>query len=166
MQGISDYTVNTPDSAGLQNMIVLLYDNQAEPPTQEFCQSYRQQYGVEIPLYFDAEHKMKIYGDHETNLILNESGRIVARIIGDSQQVYSTIEAELAAGVGECSTDFACPSEGNAERKCLPTPVGDAKVCTQFCKVSDSEPCPNDEVCHVYTAGNETGACFPADMIP
>ena len=162
MQGISEYTINTPESAGLQNMIILLYDNQGAPPTQAFCKAYRDQYNIQIPLYFDAEHKMKIYGEHETNLILNESGRIVARIIGDSNQVFSAIEAELEAGVGECSTAFAC----NPEETCLPNPAGDSKVCAELCDTDDPDPCPNGGICYAYSDAVTTGACFPEDMIP
>jgi len=154
--------MDTPESADLQNMIVLLYDNQGQPPTQAFCQAYKQQYNIQIPLYFDAQHQMKVYGEHETNLILNESGRIVARIIGDSNQVFSAIEAELAVGEGECSTAFAC----SAEESCLPSPAGDAKLCAELCKTTDADPCPNGGVCYSYTPGGDNGACFPANMIP
>ena len=154
---------------GLAARIVLVYDNNWQPPNQAFCQAFRQQVGIEVPLLYDATGGTGIYRRlsdnklHETTLITNEEGIIAFKTHKDTESgIVSNVLAELSADFGECSSVSVCGSD----ESCLPTPLGVAKRCAAICDPTENEACLNNQTCYVYTANAATGACFPDEIIP
>ena len=154
---------------GLDVRIVLVYDNNWEPPGQAFCKAFRTQIGLTVPLLYDPMGITNIYRQlsddklHETTLVTNEEGMIAFKTHKDTESgIVSNVLAELSADFGECSSVSVC---GSGE-SCLPTPLGNAKKCAAICDPAENEPCLNNQTCYVYTADALTGACFPDEIIP
>lgn len=150
---------------GLAARIVLVYDNNWEPPNQAFCQAFRQQVGIEVPLLYDATGVTGIYRRlsdnklHETTLITNEEGVIAFKTHSDTATGITTnVLAELAAELGECSSANVC----GEEESCLPRPTGTGKLCAALCSVADND-CPQGQSCWSY--GSTTGACFDEALV-
>jgi MYXO-CTERM domain-containing protein len=69
-----------------------------------------------------------------------------------------------APGTGPlgCASSVVC----GAEKSCLPTPLGDKRLCTTICVVADPASCPEGEQCWQYSEGKDTGACFAEGLWP
>ena len=157
---------------GLEAWAILIYDQNGEAPTASYCKAYRDGYGLKLRVLYDpheldtASGKMlprtRVYGDKETSIVSNDEGIIVYEAHSDLPTILrAQIEAELAAGPGECSSQAVC-----GDKFCVPTPLGDAKMCSTTCTYGDDSTCPDGEVCWRYSEDKTTGACFSPDLIP
>ncbi len=85
-------------SQGLESYLVLLQDNQGNPPSTAFCKSWSAQNKTAFTkVLIDPLLATSIYGGKETSLVTNEDGRIVYKVHGDYHvQLEATIIQELA----------------------------------------------------------------------
>lgn len=94
---------------GLEAWVIIINDQNAEPPTKEFCKAYKEGYDLKMRILYDPNLVTAIYGDKETSIVTNESGVIVHEAHSDLPEVIrKAIEDELAADYGECSNPAAC----------------------------------------------------------
>ncbi len=77
---------------GLMGYLVLLQDNQGNPPTTAYCKLWQAQNKPAFKLLIDPLLKTSIYGGKETSLVTNEKGRIVYKTHGD---YWQTLEAKI-----------------------------------------------------------------------
>ena len=146
---------------GYESWVILIYDQNGAPPTQEYCKAYRDGHGLKMRVLYDPNQTTAVYGDKETSIVSNEAGTIVYRAESDLVvELRKAIEDELEADFGECSTAAVC-----GEEYCAPTPAGDAKVCAPMCTFGDDTTCPQGEVCYRYDGTKEKGFCFSPDLI-
>jgi len=147
---------------GYESWAILIYDQNGEPPTKEYCKAYRDGYGLKMRVLYDPNGATKMYGDKETSIVSNEAGIIVYEAHSDLPiAIRQAVEDELKAGYGECSDPAVCGDE-----YCAPTPVGDTKICAPMCTFGDDSTCPQGEVCYRYDDSKENGFCFTPDLIP
>ncbi len=147
---------------GLEAWAILIYDQNGEPPTNEYCKSYKEAYGLEMRVLYDPNLATAIYGGKETSIINNEAGQIVHEAHSDLPTILrQAIEDELEAGYGECSAPAVC-----GEEFCAPTPTGDSKVCAPLCTYGDDSTCPEGETCWRYDETKDAGFCFAPDLLP
>jgi len=156
---------------GLEAWAILIYDQVGEAPTADYCKSYRDGHKLKLRVLYDPHEddgngnmvpRTRAYGDKETSIISNEEGIIVYEAHSDLPDLLrTTIESELAAGIGECSTQDMCK-----DKDCVLTPQGDAKICSTTCTYGDDTTCPEGEVCWRYSEDDASGACFSPDLLP
>ncbi len=157
---------------GLEAWAILIYDQNGDAPTASYCKAYRDGYKLKIRVLYDPHEldnstgkmlpRTRIYGGKETSIVSNEAGTIVYEAHSDLPQILrSKIEDELAAGYGECSSQAVCGDD-----YCVPTPMGDAKICSTMCTYGDDSTCPEGEVCWRYSEEKTSGACFSPDLLP
>ena len=147
---------------GYESWAILIYDQNGEPPTKEYCKAYRDGYGLKMRVLYDPNGATQMYGDKETSIVSNEAGVIVYEAHSDlPSALRQAIEDELDAGYGECSDAAVCGDE-----YCAPTPTGDAKICAPMCTYGDDSTCPAGEGCFRYDDSKEKGFCFALDLIP
>ena len=147
---------------GYESWAILIYDQNGEPPTKEYCKAYRDGYGLKMRVLYDPTQATAVYGDKETSIVSNEAGDIVYRAESDLPVILrQAIEDELAAAYGECSDVAVCGDE-----YCAPTPAGDAKICAPICTYGDDSTCPEGEVCYRYDETKEKGFCFLPSQLP
>ena len=147
---------------GFESWVILIYDQNGEPPTKEYCKAYKDGYQLKMRVLYDPNQATAVYGDRETSIVSNEAGNIVFRAESDLPlQLRQAIEDELVAGYGECSTALVC-----GEEYCAPSPAGDANICAPLCTYGDDSTCPAGEVCYRYDETKEKGFCFLPSLLP
>ena len=147
---------------GYESWAILIYDQNGEPPTKEYCQAYRDGYGLKMRVLYDPNQATKVYGDKETSIVSNEAGAIVYRAESDLPiSLRQAIEDELKAGYGECSDTVVCGDD-----YCAPAPSGDTKVCASMCTFGDDSTCSDGKTCYRYDDSKDNGFCFDPSLIP
>ncbi len=83
---------------GLESYVVLLQDNQGNPPSTAFCTAWAAQNKSNFTkVLIDPLLKTAIYGGKETSLVTNEDGEIIYKVHGDYHvQLEAKIIQELA----------------------------------------------------------------------
>ncbi len=83
---------------GLAGYLILIADDQGDPPTSAFCKQYQATYGFQkLKLLYDPTGITGAYGPKETTVVTNPEGLITHKSFGDSAAIAETIRQAIAA---------------------------------------------------------------------
>lgn len=83
---------------GLVGYLILIADDQGQPPTSAFCKQYQANFGFQkLRLLYDPTGATGTYGPKETTVVTNADGYIAHKSFGDSADVGETIRQAVEA---------------------------------------------------------------------
>ena len=83
---------------GLAGYLILIADDQGDPPTSAFCKQYQATYSFQkLRLLYDPTGITGTYGPKETTVVTNPEGLITHKSYGDSGAIAEAIRQAIAA---------------------------------------------------------------------
>ena len=91
---------------GLVGYLILIADDNGDPPTSAFCKKYGQDYNfAKLQLLYDPIGVTGSYGPKETTVVTNSEGFIEHKSFGDSEAIAETVRQVVEATINAAETD-------------------------------------------------------------